>query len=214
MNTDTNYPANYFARRDDSDDADFYQFPRKVVHIDDQAIQALSTLLAAQLPMNGRLLDLMSSWRSHLPQSIEPAHVTGLGMNQAEMEDNPQLDEIVVQNLNQTPQLPFEDATFDAAICTVSVQYLTQPTAVFAEVNRVLRPGGPFIVSFSNRCFPTKAVAVWLGTNDEQHVQLVGDYFQAAGGWEPARLFSHKPRFADPLYAVFAIKSPSGQVSI
>ncbi|NDJ59918.1 MAG: class I SAM-dependent methyltransferase [Chloroflexi bacterium] len=210
---ETAFPAEYFARRDESDDALFYTDPRKVVHIDDSAINTLNTRFAALLPPGGTYLDLMSSWRSHLPASLSPARVVGLGMNAEEMADNPQLDDHVVQNLNQNQALPFEDAAFDAAVCTVSVQYLTQPAAVFAEVNRVIKPGGVFVVSFSNRCFPTKAVAVWLSTTDQQHLALVTQYFEAAGNWanitaETAQagrsgLFGG----ADPLYVVWARKA-------
>src|SRR5690349_16445073 len=129
------FPDSYFQRPDESDDSLFYVAPRKVVHIDDGAIQALREQFAALLPQGGVYLDLMSSWRSHLPDTLKPSHVIGLGMNAEEMHDNPQLSRHVVHNLNIDPVLPFESAAFDAAFCTVSVQYLTQPIAVFREVN-------------------------------------------------------------------------------
>ena len=151
------FPDSDFQRPDNSDDSQFYVAPRKVVHIDEGAINALREQFALLLPPGGIYLDLMSSWRSHLPDSLKPARVIGLGMNAEEMRDNPQLSRHVVHNLNVDPTLPFEDAAFDAAFCTVSVQYLTQPVAVFREVNRVLKPGAPFIVSFSNRCFPDQS---------------------------------------------------------
>lgn len=201
------FPTEYFDKQDPSDDALFYRMPRKVVHIDDTAIANLKVQLAEVLPQGGVYLDLMSSWRSHLPETVQPKRVIGLGMNAEEMADNPQLDQFVVQNLNQEPRLPFEDSTFDAAICTVSVQYLTNPTAVFAEVNRVLRPGAPFVVSFSNRCFPTKAVAVWLVTNDTQHMALVTRYFELSGGWQDITAGYAAPHGADPIYIVWAEKA-------
>lgn len=169
-----------FARVDGGDDARFYAVERKVTHIEDGAIEALRSFYAAMLPTGGRVLDLMSSWRSHLPH-VGVGEVVGLGMNAAEMEDNPQLDEWVVHDLNATPVLPFADAAFDAAVCTVSVQYLTSPIEVFDEVRRVLRPGAPFGVAFSNRCFPTKAVAIWRYGTDADHVELVRTYFANAG---------------------------------
>jgi SAM-dependent methyltransferase len=169
-----------FARVDDEDDARFYAVARKVTHIEDGAIEALRSYYGSELPPGGDVLDLMSSWRSHLPASAL-GRVVGLGMNGAEMADNPQLDEWVVHDLNAQAGLPFDDGSFDAAVCTVSVQYLTAPVEVFTEVRRVLRPGGPFAVAFSNRCFPTKAVAIWRYGTDAEHVDLVRAYFGSAG---------------------------------
>jgi SAM-dependent methyltransferase len=206
MSNQNPFPSEYFRKQDPSDDARFYRMPRKVVHIDDTAIAAVRRHFAELLPPNGTYLDLMSSWRSHLPESLNPARVVGLGMNAEEMRDNPQLNEVVVHNLNKNPTLPFEDQQFDGAMCTVSVQYLTQPAAVFAEVNRVLKPGGVFIVTFSNRCFPTKAVAVWLGSSDRQHLALVTNYFEQAGNWHDIHTSANTPRGADPLYAVWAYR--------
>ena len=170
-----------FSREDPSDDARFYAVERKVTHIEDGAIEALRTYYGGLLPAGGRVLDLMSSWRSHLPHDVRYSEVVGLGMNAAEMADNPQLDSFVVHDLNAEPVLPFEDASFEGVVCTVSVQYLTSPIEVFAEVRRVLRDGAPFAVSFSNRCFPTKAVAVWRYGRDADHVDLVRAYFASAG---------------------------------
>jgi SAM-dependent methyltransferase len=150
-------PAEFFRRLDDSDDEVFYSTPRLVVHIDDGAIEKVGDIYARLLPQGGAILDLMSSWRSHLPAHLRPTRVVGLGMNRAEMEDNPALTEIVIHNLNRAPRLPFADAEFDGAVVTVSVQYMTSPIETFAEVARVLKPGAPFIVTFSNRMFPTKA---------------------------------------------------------
>lgn len=203
------FPSEYFARQDESDDSIFYMLPRLVVHIDDHAINALKVVFRDILPPGGVYLDLMSSWRSHLPEELKPARVVGLGMNAAEMTDNPQLDKHVVHNLNLDPVLPFEDDVFDAVICTVSVQYLTQPVEVFQEVNRVLKPGGVFVVSFSNRCFPNKAVAVWLATTDNQHLALVTQYFEESGGWRGINASAKRPSVPgthDPLFAVSALK--------
>ncbi len=204
------FPKTYFARQDESNDGIFYAAPRKVVHIDDHAIAALSQLYAEVLPTGGIYLDLMSSWRSHLPESLKPKRMVGLGMNADEMADNPQLDKYVVQNLNQSPSLPYENNLFDAVICAVSVQYLVHPVEVFGEVNRVLKPGGVFIVSFSNRCFPTKAVAAWRTMSDEQHVDLVTQYFAESGNWQAVKNQADtppNPYAYDPLYAVWGIKN-------
>jgi len=200
------FPPEYFRRTDERHDDEFYALPRLVVHIDEPAIRALTALLAKVLPPAGVYLDLMSSWRSHLPTELKPTRVVGLGMNATEMDDNPQLDAYIVHNLNQKPTLPLADAEFDAAICTVSVQYMTRPLEIFRQVNRVLKPGGIFVVSFSNRCFPTKAVAAWRTTTDEQHIQLVGSYFNAACNWTEPQAKANVPKTSDPLYALWAYK--------
>ena len=199
------YPPDAYARDDESPDGGFYGVPRKVVHIDDGAIVALGALYAEVLPPGGRLLDLMSSWRSHLPARAQAGEVIGLGMNAEEMGDNPQLTKSVVHDINRDPRLPFGDREFDGAMCAVSIQYVTHPVLVFRELHRVLRPGAPFVVSFSNRCFPTKAVAVWLGTTDHQHLMLVRSYFEAAGGWRDVKDEDRSSDGnGDPLYAVWA----------
>lgn len=203
---DSPLPEEYFQKRDPSDDDLFYLSPRKVVHIDEHAINAVSNYFSDLIAPGGTYLDLMSSWRSHIPDTLKPKYVVGLGMNAEEMADNPQLNDYVVQNLNKNQHLPFEDKTFDAAMCTVSVQYLTNPVSVFQEVNRVLKPGGVFIVSFSNRCFPTKAVAIWLTSSDEHHMALVTEYFSRAGNWKDIKADQKKRLFADPLYAVWAYR--------
>src|SRR5436309_3457771 len=132
------FPPGAYERDDESPDDRFYAVPRKVVHIDDGAITALGRLYAEVLPPNGRLLDLMSSWRSHLPAGFAAREVVGLGMNAEEMEDNPQLARQVVHDVNRDPRLPFDDATFDGATCAVSIQYVVHPLLLFREVRRVL----------------------------------------------------------------------------
>jgi len=199
------FPPEAYAREDESPDDHFYRGPRRVVHIDDGAIAALGRLYAGALPAGGRLLDLLSSWRSHLPDGFRAGEVVGLGLNAEEMADNPQLARTVVHDVNRDPRLPFGDGEFDGAMCAVSIQYVIHPRLVFREVRRVLRPGAPFVVSFSNRCFPTKAVAVWLGTTGRQHLRLVRSYFEGAGGWTDVAEEDRSPADnGDPLYAVWA----------
>lgn len=195
-------PSEFFRRQDNSSDHNFYAFPRKVVHIDEGVINDLRNYYAENLPKNAVYLDLMSSWRSHFPANLNPKRVIGLGMNQEEMADNPQLDKFTVHNLNDNPVLPYEDTVFDAVTCAVSVQYLTQPVRVFQEVNRVLKPDGIFIVSFSNRCFPTKAVAVWLSATHNQHMALVTRYFELAGNFTNIRAESKTSRQHDPMFII------------
>jgi SAM-dependent methyltransferase len=198
------FPPEAYEREDESPDPHFYGFPRKVVHIDEGAIAALGGLYADVLPRGGRLLDLMSSWRSHLPAGFAAGEFVGLGLNAEEMADNPQLTRAVVHDLNRDPRLPFGDGEFDGVVCAVSIQYMIHPVGVFQDVRRVLRPGAPFVVSFSNRCFPTKAVSVWLGTSDHDHLKLVRAYFEAAGGWRDVTEEDRSPDGnGDPLYAVW-----------
>ena len=198
------FPPAAYARQDERPDTEFYGEPRKVVHIDEAAIAALRRLYEEVLPAGGKLLDLLSSWRSHLPERVD-AEVVGLGLNAEEMGDNPHLSYSVVHDVNRQPRLPFEDATFDGAMCAVSIQYVTHPVRLFAEVCRVVKPGAPLVVTFSNRCFPTKAVAVWLNTTDAHHVELVQAYFESSGGWTKPTAENRSPGpDGDPLYAVWA----------
>ena len=202
------YPsvAGGFRRIDESPDPLFYSLPRKVVHIDDHAIAAVTSLYDELFPNDAEILDLMSSWRSHLPEG-RTRRVVGLGLNREEMDDNPQLSEIVIHDLNDDPHLPFGDASYDAVLCCVSVQYLVRPLEVFAEVARVLRPDGPFIVTFSNRCFPEKAVGAWLYAGDVDHLNMVRNYFQRTHGFQPPVAEERSPGGGDPLYAVWAHRS-------
>ena len=184
----------YFRREDERPDVLFYAEPRLVVHIDEHAIRAIGDYLSETLPSGGVLLDLMSSWRSHLPEDQARGKVVGLGLNGVEMNENPQLDDAVVHDLNASPALPFRDATFDAAILTVSVQYLTGPEQVFAEVARVLKPGARFHVIYSNRMFPTKATAIWKALSDGDRAKLIGAYFRRSGGWDEPKARDITPR--------------------
>jgi len=200
----------HFARLDDDADTLFYSMPRKVVHIDETAIAAVKQFFRETLPADGVILDLMSSWRSHWPDGFPKQRLVGLGLNAEEMADNPDLDAYVVHDLNAVPRLPFEDDTFDAVVLTVSVQYLTQPILVFRDVNRILRPGGPFAVIFSNRMFPTKAVAIWRALNDQQHSELVAAYFHHASNFVDLATQNRTPfglTYNDPVYIVMARKA-------
>jgi SAM-dependent methyltransferase len=198
--------SDFFRRLDDSDDELFYREPRLVVHIDDDAIATVGEIYLSRLPRGGAILDLMSSWRSHLPPELRPARVVGLGLNRSEMADNPALTEIVTHNLNRTAQLPFDDASFDGAVLTVSVQYLIHPVEVFAEVGRVLKPGAPFIVTFSNRMFPTKAVAIWVNSSERQRVELVDNYFTRSAAFEKIETVDRSSGQGDPLWAVLGYR--------
>jgi SAM-dependent methyltransferase len=200
------FPAGFFDRADDSSDAVFYSWPRLVTHIDGDAVEAVGALYQ-ELGITGTVLDLMGSWVSHFREP--PARLTVLGMNADELNANPFAAERIVHDLNADPRLPFDDGCFDAAVCCVSVDYLTRPVEVFAEVARVLRPGGPLVCTFSNRCFPTKAIRGWLYADEGEHCVIVSQYFRLAGGWgEPHRQrrtpLEHR---GDPLMAVWAYRA-------
>jgi hypothetical protein len=175
------FPLSAFLKQDPAPDERFYAAPRFVTHIDDDAIAAVTGLYRRLFPPGGVILDLMSSWVSHLPRDVAYSEVIGHGMNEAELAANPQLTRHFVQNLNADTALPLDQASIDAAAICVSIQYLQAPVAVLREVARVLKPGAPVAVTFSNRCFPTKAVALWLALSDEQHAQLVAFFLQRAG---------------------------------
>jgi ubiquinone/menaquinone biosynthesis C-methylase UbiE len=197
-------PPDAFRRYDETPDEEFYKTPRLVTHIDDHAIAAVTQLYRELFPPGGEILDLMSSWISHLPPEIEYGRVIGLGMNEEELRRNERLDSYVVQNLNADPRLPFGDEEFDGVGVCVSIDYLTHPVQVLREVGRVLKVSAPTIISFSNRCFPDKAVAIWHQLDDKGHMQLVERYLQEAGNFTNIRSVDRSPRryFSDPLYAV------------
>lgn len=213
------FRAQDFQRFDEGSDSAFYSSPRFVTHIDDGAINALTQFYETNLPQGPdvAILDICSSWISHLPKDYSAGRVAGLGMNDEELRANPQLTEYVVQDLNQKPQLPYEAESFDAVLNAVSVDYMTKPLQLFQEIQRVLKPGGVAIMSFSNRCFPTKAISVWTQTGDPDHVLIVGSYFHYAGGFEHPKCKDISPSnwslpFAkvlgsgDPMYVVYGKK--------
>jgi hypothetical protein len=197
-------PQGAFSKLDAEEDEIFYEPPRLVCHIDDGAIAALTGFYRAVLPPGGVLLDLMSSWVSHLPPEIDYAQVIGHGMNTAELAANPRLSRWFMQNLNRNTRLPLGDASVDAAMICVSIQYLEQPVAVLREVARVLQPGAPLVISFSNRCFWTKAVAIWRALDDDGHAHLVERSLHIAGfaQVETHRLAEWVEDVSDPMTVV------------
>ncbi|MEA5570102.1 class I SAM-dependent methyltransferase [Calothrix sp. UHCC 0171] len=202
---------------DDSDDKLFYSFPRFVTHVDEGFIQQLTDLYRELLEPNTRILDLMSSWVSHLPEEMNFSHVEGHGLNADELSRNLRLNHYCVQNLNDKPQLPFSDNDFDAVLNCVSVQYLQYPEAIFTEIHRVLKPGGVAIISFSNRMFYQKAIQAWRDASESGRVELVKGYFSGVSGFSTPEVISRQcsvPNFlqwlgagaGDPFYAVVAYK--------
>jgi hypothetical protein len=215
--TELKFPPEYFEREDETDDSLFYSFPRLVVHIDEQAIEAVGRVFRDLIPPGSVVLDLLSSWRSHWPPGHLKRRMVGLGLNAPEMQDNPDLDEYVVHDANRNPELPFPDESFDAVVITVSAQYLTRPVETFQNVNRILKPGAVFIVTLSNRMFPTKAVRAWRMSSDRGRMDLVARYMAAAGNFEGIKRGFVNPDTSppgDPIYSVVGRKKAEGSVFI
>ena len=198
-----------FSRQDESVDTNFYREPRYVYHIDEYAVQALTKYYTSILKDDSSILDICSSWVSHYPTDIKFKKASGLGMNQKELANNKQLTDYALQDLNINPVFPYDDNTFDFVTCVVSVDYLIRPLEVFSEIRRVLKPGGIAIMSQSNRCFPTKAINIWLNTNDMEHIFIIGSYFHYAMGFDKPEAFdiSPKPGRSDPMYIIQARKT-------
>lgn len=201
------YPE-FFRRVDERPDTVFYERPHGASHLDEAACRYVRALHERMLPESGHVLDLMAGECSHLPDRF--ASVTGLGLDRAELERNDQVTEAVVFDLNLNEELPFPDGRFAAAVCVASVQYMTRPTDTFAAVARALSPGAPFVVSFSNRMFPTKAVLAWRASDDAAHVRLVQSYFERTQRFGPARVRRFAPPVGDPVYTVWAHTRSSG----
>lgn len=207
-----------FSRLADEPDERFYSAPRLVQHLDGHCRAALRALHGDLIPPGARVLDLMTSWDSHLPDDLRLGALCGLGMNPEELAANPRLDERIVHDLNVDPTLPFADAAFDAVICTASVEYLVRPAEVFAELYRVLGPGGLLLMSFSDRWFPPKVINIWQEIHAFERPGLVLDYLDKAGLTELHTLslrglprpaddkYADRLAEADPLFAVWGIK--------
>jgi hypothetical protein len=211
----------YFSRLDASDDKIFYSEPRFVEHVDQQAVDSITSYVTNKLLQPGdSVLDLCSSWTSHImPGKLELSRVAGLGMNSKELEANKALTEWTVQDLNKNKyvQLPYENNSFDVVMCQLSIDYLIHPLEVMKEVSRVLKPGGKVEILISNRLFLTKAVGLWTGSDDIEHVYTVGSYLHYCGGGFTdikaedlsTRKKNGKERMivGDPLYVITATKS-------
>jgi len=206
-----------FQRNDDVIDSEFYSQPRYINHLDEAAQAQLKAVYHDLIPAHSVVLDLMSSINSHIEQGHDLAKVIGLGLNKKELEANPILDERIIHDINQNQRLPFDDASFDTVVCSLSIEYITQPSKLFDEVARILRPGGRFIISFSNRWFPTKAVQVWNNLHDFERIGLVMEYFIESAHFSDINTYSlrgiprpeddkHNTPLSDPIYVVWADK--------
>jgi SAM-dependent methyltransferase len=204
------FKPHFFARQDESADPLFYSEPRLVVHIDDYAIAAARATYLELLPKQAAILDLMSSWKSHMPPELEWTRLAGLGMNETELRENDQLTDYLVHDLNADSRMPYADGEFDGAVVTVSVQYMTQPVEIFRDVGRILKPGAPFVVTYSNRLFPTKAVRIWTALDERERASLIATYFKYAGNFGEAQAADRSidsGGYNDPLFAVWAYRT-------
>lgn len=218
------FPEGAFARLDESDDRVFYEKDRFVSHLDSAALNTVEAVIGRLVvEENPSILDLMAGWDSHIPGTLQPSRVVGLGLNENELRQNRALSEFVLHDINRNPILPFPDHTFDAVLNTLSVDYMTRPLEVFPEVARVLKPGGIFLVIFSNRMFPQKAVKVWREACEEERLLLVEDLFNRSALFEKPSFFVSrgKPRPkddkyarpglpSDPVYGVYADRKGEG----
>jgi FKBP-type peptidyl-prolyl cis-trans isomerase 2/SAM-dependent methyltransferase len=213
------FVENAIRRIDEDTDDVFYQQPRMVHHLDANARYTISKLYGELIKPGSRVLDLMASWESHLPTDLVDVDVSGLGMNHDELQANPQINNSLVHDLNTSPTVPYDDGMFDAVICTASIEYLINPIKVFEEVRRTLKPGGVCIISFSNRWFPSKAIALWSEMHEFERMGLVMEYFRHSGWQGDVDTFSnrglHRPeddphyaqtQMSDPVYAVWSYK--------
>jgi SAM-dependent methyltransferase len=207
-------PEDFF-RTDNNDDGWFYTVPKLVYHIDEPAVAALTQYYRNNIKPGSKILDICSSWVSHYPLEFPETmkEICATGMSPLELQFNDQLTGgYAATDLNVETKLPYPDSSFDVVTCVVSIDYLVHPIEILKEVHRVLRPGGKMIISQSNRCFPTKAIAMWLNMNDRQHLELINGYFQYAGGFNPRNAFDITATlpdsgYRDPMFIVEAVKA-------
>lgn len=208
-----------FRREDETEDKIFYKEPRITTHIDSKAHENLVELYKKILPERGKILDLMSSYQSHIPEN-ENLKVVGLGLNEEEMKQNPRLSEYLIHDLNSEPRLPFADEEFDTVVCDLSIEYVTKPVELVAEIKRVLKKDGIVSMSFSNRYFPPKVIKLWIDLHDFERMGYVIELLLRDGGFKDFKTYSirgyRRPYddkyfgctlFSDPIYVVYARKA-------
>jgi hypothetical protein len=177
--------------------------------VDDAALAAITDLYREIMPAGGAILDVMSSWMPHLPPEIAYRRVAGIGKDPCVLAENPFLDEWRVRDLNTDPALPFANGEFDGAAMCGAIQHLTRPSEVIREIGRVLKPGAPLVVTFSQRCVATKAIACWCLLDDAAQLCLVARHFVDAGNFTDIRCIDRTPPSETgggvPLYAVIGL---------
>ena len=205
-------------KSDISDDEIFYQQPRFVHHLSDSFRNRLTSLYSEYLLNHYIILDLMSSWVSHLPSNISYKKVIGHGMNEAELSSNERLDKFFVQNLNKKQNLPIEDSSVDVGLIVAGWQYLQYPEKVSLELSRVIKSDSLLIISFTNRAFWTKAPNIWTYSSEEKRIEYVTSVL-TSNGWriekilnektQDKKLFGFYSSESDPFFSVIARNNKS-----
>ena len=198
-----------FSREDETSDAEYCQHPEHIENLDTLALSTIEDLFVRLIPKGAEILDLMAGVDSHIPSEIQPARITGVGLDSKGLDENAKLSEKIIHDLNGGKPLPFNDDEFDVALITLSIEYITKPLELFEEVARILKSSGLFIITFSNRMFPPKAVNIWKNTGEQERVALVkklislSDRYTVIGDFES----SGKPRPKDDRYYMLGIPS-------
>ena len=205
-------------KSDISDDGIFYQQPRFVHHLSDSFRNRLTSLYSEYLLNHHIILDLMSSWVSHLPSNISYKKVIGHGMNEAELSSNERLDRFFVQNLNKKQNMPIEDSSVDVGLIVAGWQYLQYPEKVSLELSRVIKSDSLLIISFTNRAFWTKAPNIWTYSSEEKRIAYVTSVL-TSNGWriekilnektQDKKLFGFYTSESDPFFSVIARNNKS-----
>ena len=205
-------------KSDISDDEIFYQQPRFVHHLSDSFRNRLTSLYSEYLLNHHIILDLMSSWVSHLPSNINYKKVIGHGMNEAELSSNERLDRFFVQNLNKKQNMPIEDSSVDVGLIVAGWQYLQYPEKVSLELSRVIKSDSLLIISFTNRAFWTKAPNIWTYSSEEKRIEYVTSVL-TSNGWriekilnektQDKKLFGFYSSESDPFFSVIARNNKS-----
>ena len=205
-------------KSDFSEDEIFYQQPRFVHHLSDSFRNRLTSLYSEYLLNHHIILDLMSSWVSHLPSNISYKKVIGHGMNEAELSSNERLDRFFVQNLNKKQNMPIEDSSVDVGLIVAGWQYLQYPEKVSLELSRVIKSDSLLIISFTNRAFWTKAPNIWTYSSEEKRIAYVTSVL-TSNGWriekilnektQDKKLFGFYSSESDPFFSVIARNNKS-----
>ena len=205
-------------KSDICDDEIFYQQPRFVHHLSDSFRTRLTSLYSEYLLNHHIILDLMSSWVSHLPSNISYKKVIGHGMNEAELSSNERLDRFFVQNLNKKQNMPIEDSSIDVGLIVAGWQYLQYPEKVSLELSRVIKSDSLLIISFTNRAFWTKAPNIWTYSSEEKRIEYVTNVL-TSNGWRiekilnerthDKKLFGFYSSESDPFFSVIARNNKS-----
>tara|TARA_Y100001968_G_scaffold171110_1_gene156519 strand:+ start:568 stop:1233 length:666 start_codon:yes stop_codon:yes gene_type:complete len=198
---------------DKNDDQIFYQHPRYVHHLSPSFRDRLTNLYSNYLCNHHVILDLMSSWVSHLPVNIKFKKVIGHGLNESELRSNNRLDSYWVQDLNKTQEMPLEDSSIDIGLIVAGWQYLQYPEKVSLELSRIIKEDSLLIISFTNRAFWTKSPNIWTNSSEEERIEYLNNIL-SNNRWRVEKIFNEKTydnklfgfysSASDPFFSVIA----------